>query len=82
MERACASSDACAPALDEKGLPCTCSGVSNQDAVDRAEVVILAIPFQHLAPTLSSLTGFEGKGGRLPREPHREEGALLLCPAA
>jgi 8-hydroxy-5-deazaflavin:NADPH oxidoreductase len=61
VERACATSDACHRALDEKGLPCTCSGVSNQDAVDRAEVVILAIPFQHLAATLASLTGFEGK---------------------
>ena len=29
--------------------------------MDRGEVVILAVPFQHLAPTLSSLTGFEGK---------------------
>jgi NADPH-dependent F420 reductase len=61
VERACASSDACHLALDEKGLPCTCSGVSNQDAVDRAGVVILAIPFQHLAATLSSLAGFGGK---------------------
>ncbi len=61
LERACATSDACHLALDEKGLPCTCSGVTNQDAVDRGEVVILAIPFQHLAATLSSLTSFEGK---------------------
>ncbi len=61
VERACAASDACLKVLEEKGISCTCSGVSNQDAVDRAEVVILAIPFQHLAGTLSSLTGFEGK---------------------
>jgi len=61
LERACATSDACHLALEEKGLPCTCSGVSNQEAVDRAELVILAIPFQHLAATLMSLTGFEGK---------------------
>jgi NADPH-dependent F420 reductase len=61
VERACASSDACHLVLDEKGLPCACSGVSNQDAVDGAEVVILAIPFQHVAATLSSLTGFGGK---------------------
>ena len=60
-ERACATSDACHLALDEKGLPCSCWGVSNQEAVDRAEVVILAIPFQHLPATLSSLTGFGGK---------------------
>jgi hypothetical protein len=61
LERACASSDACKLTLNEKGLPCSICGVSNQDAVDGAEVVILAIPFQHLAATLSSLTGFEGK---------------------
>ena len=61
VERACASSDACKKTLGEKGISCTCSGVSNQDAIDGAEVVILAIPFQHVAATLSSLTGFEGK---------------------
>jgi NADPH-dependent F420 reductase len=60
-ERACTASDACHLTLDEKGLPCTCSGVSNQDAVDGADVVILAIPFQHLAGTLASLSGFGGK---------------------
>src|SRR5512136_937946 len=61
VERACATSNACHLVLDEEGLPCTCSGVSNQEAVDRAEVVILASPFQHLAATLSSLSGFGGK---------------------
>jgi hypothetical protein len=61
VEKACASSDACHLALDEKGLPCTCSGLSNQEAVDGADLVILAIPFQHVPATLSSLRDFEGK---------------------
>jgi NADPH-dependent F420 reductase len=61
VEKACASSNTCMLTLEEKGLPCTCTGVSNQEAVDRADLVILAIPFPHVAATLSSLTGFEGK---------------------
>jgi hypothetical protein len=61
LERACAASDACHLTLDERGLPCTCSGVTNQEAVDRADLVILALPFQHLAATLMSLTGFPDK---------------------
>ena len=61
VERACSSSNTCMLTLEKKGLPCTCTGVSNQEAVDRADLVILAIPFQNVATTLSSLTGFEGK---------------------
>jgi hypothetical protein len=34
---------------------------SNQDAVDEADVVVLAIPFKHVTPTLQTLTGFEEK---------------------
>jgi NADPH-dependent F420 reductase len=61
VERACASSDTCKMTLEERRLPCTVCGVSNREAVDRADVVILAIPFQHVAATLMSLTGLEGK---------------------
>jgi NADPH-dependent F420 reductase len=79
-ERACASSDACHLALDEKGLPCTCSGDSNQDAVDRAGVVILAVPFQHLAPTLASLAGFEGKVVVSPVNPMVRKDFFFFAP--
>jgi NADPH-dependent F420 reductase len=80
VERACASSDACHLALDEKGLPCTCSGVSNQEAVDRAEVVILAIPFQHVPATLASLTGLGGKVVVSPVNPIARKEAFLFAP--
>ena len=35
-EKACTASDTCRFTLSGKGLPCTISGVRNQDAVDRA----------------------------------------------
>ena len=80
LERACSTSDTCHLALDEKGLPCTCSGVTNQDAVDRAEIVILAIPFQHVAPTLSSLTGFGGKVVVSPVNPMSRKEFFFFSP--
>lgn len=79
-EKACSASDACHLALDAKGLPCTCSGVSNQDAVDRAEVVILAIPFQHVQGTLASLTGLGGKVVVSPVNPLTRKEWFLYTP--
>lgn len=42
-------------------MECSLSGVTNQRVVDEADIVVLAIPFKHTAPTLNTLTGFEGK---------------------
>ena len=42
-------------------MKCSLAGVTNQRAVDEADVVVLAIPFKHVTPTLKTLTGFEGK---------------------
>lgn len=61
MEKACAVSEACEKTLHGKGLSCSLCGVTNQEAVDRAEAVILALPFQHVAATLSSLTDLGNK---------------------
>nr|WP_319375413.1 NADPH-dependent F420 reductase [uncultured Methanoregula sp.] len=47
--------------LKKRGLDCSLTGVSNQQAIDAAEVVILAIPFKHLVGTLETLHGFEDK---------------------
>jgi len=47
--------------LKKRGQPCSLKGVSNQTAVDDADIIILAIPFRHLIDTLSTLDGFEGK---------------------
>jgi len=60
--KAVASCEACAAILAERGVAeCSLRGVSNQCAVDEADIVVLAIPFRHVAPTLRSLSGFEGK---------------------
>ncbi len=80
VEKAGATADACHLVLDEKGLPCTVSGVSNQDAVDRAEIVILAIPFQHLAATLATLTGFAGKVVVSPVNPMGRKEHFFFAP--
>jgi NADPH-dependent F420 reductase len=49
--------------LRKSGKECTCTltGVSNQKAIDDADIVILAIPFKHLIPTMATLHGFEDK---------------------
>jgi NADPH-dependent F420 reductase len=80
LERACATSESCHLALEGKGLPCICSGVTNQEAVDRAEVVILALPFQHVAVTLSSLMGFDGKVVISPINPLGKKEHFFFAP--
>lgn len=47
--------------LKKRGLDCSLTGVSNQSAIDDADLVILAIPFKHLVSTLETLHGFEEK---------------------
>ncbi|MDN7024414.1 NADPH-dependent F420 reductase [Methanoculleus sp. FWC-SCC1] len=60
-EKAIASCTACEEMLSERGLECSLLGVGNQAAVDAADVVVLALPFKHVAGTLQSLCGFEDK---------------------
>ena len=59
--KAVATCETCREALQVQGLACSLVGTSNQRAVDEADVVVLAIPFKHVTPTLKSLTGFEDK---------------------
>jgi NADPH-dependent F420 reductase len=82
MEKACVSTEECMKILQEKGVSCTLCGVTNQEAVDRAELVILAIPFQHVAATLSSLTGFEGKVVVSPVNPIGKREHFFFAPPA
>lgn len=55
------TSRCCHATLADLGLPCSCAGVTNQEAADFGDVVILAVPFKHLERTLGSLHGLEGK---------------------
>ena len=59
--KALATCETCRETLQVRGLKCSLAGVTNQHAVDEADIVVLAIPFKHVAPTLKTLTGFEGK---------------------
>jgi len=59
--KAIATCETCRETLQERDLSCNLLGVSNQRAVDEADIVVLAIPFKHVAPTLNVLTGFEEK---------------------
>ena len=67
--------------LKKRGQNCSLTGVSNQEAVDEAEIVILAIPFKHLLGTLETLHGFEGKIVISPVNPMEKTGFLHLCSA-
>jgi len=79
-EKAHESSDACYARVTELGLPCIVSGHSNQEAVDRSDIVILAIPFRHITPTLSSLHGFEGKIVISPINPMEKRDFFVYTP--
>ena len=59
--KAVATCETCRETLQVQGMKCSLAGVTNQRAVDEADVVVLAIPFKHVTPTLKTLTGFEGK---------------------
>jgi len=81
-EKAQYASECCFSTITGRGLPCHCSGHSNQDAVDLGDVVILAIPFRHVEPTLSSLHGFEDKIVVSPVNPMEKRDYFVYTPPA
>jgi NADPH-dependent F420 reductase len=66
--------------LKKRGQKCSLTGVSNQEAVDNAEIVILAIPFRHLLGTLETLHGFEGKIVISPVNPMEKKDFFTFVP--
>jgi hypothetical protein len=64
--------------LKKRGLDCSLTGVSNQSAIDDADLVILAIPFKHLVNTLETLHGFEEKTVISPVNP-MEKHEFFTC---
>ncbi|MBP1929292.1 NADPH-dependent F420 reductase [Methanolinea mesophila] len=79
-EKAVTSSEECYRTLTDMGLSCTISGVSNQEAVDRGEVIILALPFKHVESTLSSLHGLEHKIVVSPVNPMEKRDYFVYTP--
>ena len=66
--------------LHKRGKECSLTGVTNQDAVDRADIVILAIPFKHVAGTLEGLCGFENKIVVSPVNPMEKRDHFTFVP--
>jgi NADPH-dependent F420 reductase len=66
--------------LKKRGYECSLTGVTNQTAVDDADVVILAIPFKHLEGTLASLHGFEEKTVISPVNPMEKHECFTCVP--
>ena len=66
--------------LKKRGKECSLTGVSNQDAVNEADIVILAIPFKHLAGTLETLHGFEDKIVVSPVNPMEKRDYFMSVP--
>jgi hypothetical protein len=66
--------------LKQRGLKSSCTGVSNQDVVNAADVIILAVPFKHLESTLPGLSGFEGKIVVSPVNPMEKKEFFTFVP--
>jgi len=66
--------------LKNRGKTCSLTGVSNQEAIDSAEIIVLAIPFKHLAGTLEGLHGFEDKIVISPVNPMEKHDHFTFVP--
>jgi reduced coenzyme F420:NADP oxidoreductase (EC 1.6.99.-) len=67
----------CEEILMQRGLSCSLIGKTNQETVDFAELVILAIPFKFLVSTLQELSGLGGKIVVSPVNPIEKTGAFF-----
>jgi 8-hydroxy-5-deazaflavin:NADPH oxidoreductase len=68
--------------LKQRGTTCSLTGVTNQEAIDAADIVILAIPYKHLTGTLGTLHGFEGKIVVSPVNPMEKQDHFVFVPPA
>lgn len=60
-EKACECVENTVRILSDRGLSCSCIGATNQEAVDMGEIIIISVPYKHLLPTLTPLSGFGDK---------------------
>ncbi len=79
-EKAVQSSVCCLDLLKKRGLPCSCQGHTNQEAVDQSDIIILAIPFRHVEPTLATLTGLSKKIVVSPVNPMEKRDYFVFVP--
>ena len=79
-EKAISTSECTIDFLKQRGLKSCCIGVSNQEAVNEGDLIILAVPFQHLESTLPGLSGFEGKIVVSPVNPMEKRDFFTFVP--
>jgi NADPH-dependent F420 reductase len=79
-EKAVYTSECCYNTLTKLGFPCSVSGCGNQEAVDRSDIVILAIPFRHIEVTLASLNRLERKIVVSPINPIEKKEFFIYTP--
>ncbi len=70
----------CRNIMTEKGESFSLCGVTNQEAVDGADVIILAIPFKHLESTVRGLSGLEEKILISPVNPMDRKDSFVYVP--
>lgn len=78
--RAVTTSECTISELSKRGLPSRCEGCGNQEAVDRSDLVVLAVPFSHLAGTIGSLHGLEKKIVVSPVNPMEKKEFFMFVP--
>jgi 8-hydroxy-5-deazaflavin:NADPH oxidoreductase len=66
--------------LRKRGKECSLTGAGNQAAIDGADIIILAVPFRHLAGTLEGLHGFEDKIVVSPVNPMEKRDHFTFVP--
>lgn len=81
-EKAKCTCETCLKSAHERGLPCNVRWVTNQEAVDESDVIILAIPYKNLDVTMSGLHGFEGKILISPINPMEKQEFFVFTPPA
>lgn len=82
MQKAQDTCECCLSSADERGMPCSVEGMTNQDVITHADVIILAIPYKHLDTTLAGLHGFENKIVVSPINPMEKRDFFVFCPPA
>jgi NADPH-dependent F420 reductase len=82
-EKALQSCECNVDLLRNRGLSChSLTGMTNQEAVSCADIVILAIPFKNLVTTIESLACFEDKIVISPVNPMEKRDHFVFVPPA
>jgi len=81
-DKAKCTCELCLKAAYDRGMPCNVRWVTNQEAVDESDVIILAIPFKHLDGTMAGLHGFDGKTVISPINPMEKQEFFEFVPPA